>query len=233
MYIPAIRSDVVAENGGNPDWNVLRNASKPHADIYSIMDLAPEHEAKASEYAISEYETQILDMWDEFYRGIDVKVIGFPVWSEEFGKTNDYSELPDWKKGFIMKNRELYLRNRVFLDKWLKKHGNLEWCVPTHRKLEWQAGSDYPSIYDCIIQFRPSGVRVKRPDKFSTLVAMNHPQIVGKYRRRLTPDESKRLQSFPDSYELHPSDGTALKQIGNSVNVTVLKAIFTELKTYF
>ncbi len=117
-------------------------------------------------------------MWDEFYRGVDIKVIGFPVWSEEFGQNYDYSNLPDWKKNFIMKNRELYIRNRIFLDKWLEKHGKLEWCVPTHRKLEWQAGSDYPSIYDCIIQFRPSGVRVKRPDKFSTLVAMNHPQIV-------------------------------------------------------
>lgn len=39
------------------------------------MDIAEEHEAKAAEYAISEYEARILDMWDEFYKGIDVKII--------------------------------------------------------------------------------------------------------------------------------------------------------------
>lgn len=84
MYIPAIRADVAQEAGGIPDWDVLRNASQAHPDIYSVMDLGEEHQAKASEYAISEYETKILDMWDEFYRGIDIKVIGFPVWTEEF-----------------------------------------------------------------------------------------------------------------------------------------------------
>ena len=48
----------------------------------------------------------------------------------------------------------------------------------THKKFEWQAGETCKNIYECLIQFRPSGVRAKRPDRFSTLVAMNHPQIV-------------------------------------------------------
>ena len=92
--------------------------------------------------------------------------------------------------------------------------------------MEWQAGKDYESIFECLIQFRPSGVRVKRPDKFSTLVAMNHQQIIGKYKRRLTIDESKRLQSFPEEYQLSDSNTVAMKQLGNSVNITVIQKIF-------
>jgi DNA (cytosine-5)-methyltransferase 1 len=92
--------------------------------------------------------------------------------------------------------------------------------------MEWQAGKEYESIFNCLIQFRPSGVRAKRPDKFSTLVAMNHQQIVGKYKRRITINESKRLQSFPEEYQLSDSNTVAMKQLGNSVNVTVIQKIF-------
>ena len=83
----------------------------------------------------------------------------------------------------------------------------------THKKFEWQAGADCKSIYDCLIQFRPSGVRAKRPNRFSTLVAMNHPQIIGKYRRRLTPNETKRLQAFPNTYKLNKNTNIAFKTV--------------------
>ena len=114
----------------------------------------------------------------------------------------------------------------------MKKYHKLEWCKKTHKKFEWQAGEECKNIYECLIQFRPSGVRAKRPNKFSTLVAMNHPQIVGKYKRRLTPNETKRLQSFPEEYKLNKSDAIALKQLGNSVNIIVLKKIIKKLLSY-
>jgi DNA (cytosine-5)-methyltransferase 1 len=103
---------------------------------------------------------------------------------------------------------------------------------PTQRKMEWQAGSDISNIYGGLIQFRPSGVRVKRPNKFSTLVAMNQPQIIGKYKRRLTPNETKKLQSFPDDFILPSQNNIALKQLGNSVNVEVIKKIILKMRDY-
>lgn len=75
------------------------------------------------------------------------------------------------------------------------------------------------SLFDCLIQFRPSGIRVKRPDKLSTLVAMNHRQIIGRFRRRISVEETKLLQSFPKEYNLIGPPATALRQLGNSVNV--------------
>ena len=88
----------------------------------------------------------------------------------------------------------------------LGRYEGLEWCVPTHRKLEWQAGDQYESIFDCLIQFRLSGVRVKKPTQFSTLVAMNHQQIIGWLGRRLSVREAMRLQSFPESYMIPTTD---------------------------
>ena len=109
----------------------------------------------------------------------------------------------------------------------------MDWCVNTHRKMEWQAGDQFTTLYECLIQFRPSGVRVKRPDKFSTLVAMNHQQIIGKYKRKISIEESKLLQSFPKEFLLSNNTAVAMKQLGNSVNVKVVETIFEILLKNF
>jgi DNA (cytosine-5)-methyltransferase 1 len=221
VYIPAIKKSLIKTHFLHVSLP-FKNLS---TDIYSILD----HSVDDARYALSEYETRVLDMWDAFYQGIDIKVIGFPVWADEFGADYPLDSLPPWKQSFIKKNRDLYARNKSHIKKWQKQFDNLDWVKPTHRKFEWQAGSEYQSVYECLIQFRPSGVRVRRPDKFSTLVAMNHAQIVGRYRRRLTPHETKLLQSLPKKFKLHKQSHTALKQLGNAVNVVVVRAVASAL----
>lgn len=44
--------------------------------------------------------------------------------------------------------------------------------------------------------------------------------------RHITPRECARLQGFPDSFNLHPSDSWSYKQFGNSVSVPVIEAVF-------
>ena len=68
---------------------------------------------------------------------------------------------------------------------------------------------------------RSSGIRVKRLDYIPTLVAMNTTPIYGPEKRKLTPDELLKLQSFPSSFEYDSK--TILKQIGNSVNVKMIE----------
>ena len=46
--------------------------------------------------------------------------------------------------------------------------------------------------------------------------------------RRITPRECARLQGFPDTFQLHPSDAWSYKQFGNSVSVPVVEAVFSE-----
>lgn len=199
---------------------------KSNLDIYSsgIID-----ESADIKYAISAYEEKVLDCWNEFYQGIKEKVIGFPVWAMEFGETYDVSSYPSWKKDFCNKNRKLYQNNKVFIDKWLKKWDYLQEFTPTDRKFEWQAGTTISSIWDGFIQFRPSGIRVKRPDSFPALVAMVQIPIIGRLKRRLTPREAARLQSFPDSFIPHENDHQAYKQFGNAVNVNCVEFLARQL----
>ena len=46
--------------------------------------------------------------------------------------------------------------------------------------------------------------------------------------RHITPRECARLQGFPDTFRLHPSDAWSYKQFGNSVSVPVVKVVFDD-----
>lgn len=75
------------------------------------------------------------------------------------------------------------------------------------------------NIFDGYIQFRQSGIRVRQPEYFPTLLASGINPIYGKEKRYLTPREHGRLQSFPDKFKLHKMDNVSYKQFGNAVNV--------------
>lgn len=46
--------------------------------------------------------------------------------------------------------------------------------------------------------------------------------------RHITPRECARLQGFPDTFIVNPSDRYAYKQFGNSVSVPVIEAVFND-----
>jgi DNA (cytosine-5)-methyltransferase 1 len=50
--------------------------------------------------------------------------------------------------------------------------------------------------------------------------------------RRITPRECARLQGFPDTFKLHPDDSWAYHQLGNSVSVPVISAVFDDIIKY-
>ena len=120
------------------------------------------------------------------------------------------------------KNIRLYQSNQKFIDQWLKKYNDLKDFTPTQRKMEWQAGTNINSVWEGVIQLRPSGVRIKVPTCFPALVAIVQIPIIGRYKRRLTVEESAALQSFPAKFISNANDQQAYKQYGNSVNVTVI-----------
>ena len=166
---------------------------KQDNSIYGVLE-----ENRVDElYYISEYEEMVLQAWNEFYHGINLKVIGFPIWADYFKYEGSLEEFPNWKAEFIRKNIKLYQENREFIDKWLDKYNNLKEFAPTHHKMEWQCGTRIDSVWEGVIQFRPSGVRVKTPDCFQALVAMVQIPIIGRYKRKMTVEEAARLQSFP------------------------------------
>ena len=209
------------------DINLGTFKKKTDNSIYKVLDT----EGVDEKYNISEEEEKVLTMWDEFYQGVDLDVIGFPVWFEWFKKEAP-DEFKPWKKEFVRKNNELYQRNKEFIDSWIEKWDNLEWCTPTQRKFEWQAGKNIESIWEGLIQIRPSGVRVKVPTCFPALVAIVQIPIIGKYKRRLTVRETARLQDFPEDFIPNEIDLQAYKQFGNAVNVKVVKRCAEKLFNY-
>ena len=48
------------------------------------------------------------------------------------------------------------------------------------------------------------------------------------HARKLTPRECARLQGFPDSFIINPSDQYAYKQFGNSVSIPVIEAVMND-----
>lgn len=224
--IPHLRERVIILGKYDPDnidaplvINFDKCVSKNDCSIYDVID----EDNSKEEYRISEYEEYVLTAWDEFYKGIKEKVIGFPIWSFEFKGTYSLDDIPRWKAEFIRKNRALYDNNKEFIDEWLVKYDNLEKFAPTHQKMEWQAGEKISSLWEGVIQFRPSGIRVKVPTCFPALVAMVQIPIIGKYKRRLTIEEAARLQSFPDEFRPSANRQQAYKEFGNGVNVEVIK----------
>jgi len=94
---------------------------KSDNSIYSVLS----EEKVDDKYYISEYETKVLTAWDEFYKGINRKVIGFPIWADYFRCTHVPEEFPKWKQEFVRKNMELYEENKAFIDLWFEKYNNL------------------------------------------------------------------------------------------------------------
>lgn len=225
--ILAVRKDIY---NGEIKLDISRKKNNT-TSIYDIVDedLSDEEYAK---YKITEKEEEALNAWNEFIKGINLSVIGFPIWSDEFGDNRDISELPEWKQDFINKNRKLYKENKQFIDKWLKKY-KVRSFIPTYRKFEWQVANKIHDVYEGIIQFRPSGIRVKQPTESPTLVAMVHVPIIGKYKRRITINEARKLQSFPENYDFSSeSKFNAYKQLGNAVNVEVIYQVFKKFMAF-
>ncbi len=212
---------------GYIDFSV--NKVKDTKNIFSVLE--PETPLLKRTYGITEYEREVLDAWDVFIRKIGIRTIGFPIWSDEFGQVYSVENLPKWKQNFILKNRELYNNHKSIIDEW-KIDYNIASFIKTHRKFEWQAGKSINSLYEGLIQFRPSGIRVKKPDFAPTLVAMAHIPIIGKYQRYITPKEAARLQSLPEDFDFDSVGNDIYRLLGNAVNVDVIYNVFKQFVDY-
>jgi DNA (cytosine-5)-methyltransferase 1 len=217
-----------ADLGEVPKFNFQTNA-----DLKCNVDdiLQNDSEIDIKKYGLSKELIALIEVWNIFIQGIKPPLPGFPVWADRLREL-DWDEnleiLPKWKSTFIVKNNGLYEKNKTFLNTWLKRTQKLDNFKGSKAMLEWQAGKvENPNIWDTIMQFRPSGLRVKPPTYFPALVAITQTSILGSKKRYITPRECARMQSFPDSFILHEKDSVAYKQFGNSVNVKVVK-MFSE-----
>ena len=137
---------------------------------------------------------------------------------------DEASSFADWKIDFIHKNRQFYRRHQGIIDPWLPR---IRAFAPSFQKLEWNCKGCERDIWKYVIQFRASGIRVKRPTTAPSLVAMTTSQVpvIAWERRYMTPRECSRLQSMGTLAHLPPAKGPAYRALGNAVNATVVEAI--------
>ncbi len=134
---------------------------------------------------------------------------------------------PKWKKRFIMQNRALYRNNKNWINPWLNK---VKQFPPSLQKFEWNCKGEERDIWKYIIQFRASGVRVKRPTTSPSLVAMTTTQvpIIAWEKRYMTVRECAKLQSM-EELKCFPEGTAAMAALGNAVNVKVVNLILRNL----
>ena len=174
----------------------------------------------------SELKT-VFSVWDEMIPVLAGSKLGVPIILDYF-REEETPGMMDWKKTYIRKNKAIYEAHKDAWDAWMNKHKTILNKKAVYRKLEWQAGGMKKGdtvLKGHFIQLRQSGIRVKNATTFPTLVAIVQTSIVGDKARYLTPRECARLQSFPESHRLHPSEKVAYKQLGNSVNVNVVEFV--------
>lgn len=223
VFIMCVRKDI----GTLPLFQFDTKGKLPKCNIQDILQDDSQID-DLQKYRLSEEKIQLIDLWNEFIQSIKcAKLPGFPVWSDYLHtpeQNEDISNYPVWKVNFINKNNLLYLENRDFIDEWLVRAKKNPLFFGAKAKLEWQAGQyKNPNIWDHILQFRPSGIRVKPGTYFPALVAITQTSIVGCRKRELTLRECARLQSFPDTFKPDVIDAQAYKQFGNAVNVEIVK----------
>lgn len=206
-------------------------------DAFTILEFE-----NVQDYRVTEEQELMINAWDEFRIGTGIKVIGFPIWlnsfginykdTEEFYQSIDYYSMPKWKQNYVQKNRSLYIENKSFIDYWIRKY-DMTSRIKLYQKFEWNCGEDVEDIHDSIIQIRQSGIRVKRNTYFPSLVAMVNTPIIWdrnfEHYRHITPREAANLQNFNKRYKFSGTDKQIYRQLGNSVNVRVLKIICKSL----
>lgn len=244
MFILGVREDLYSgqlEDIADLE-DVLRRKRLWNPDKWDIKESIEDDRKipNVDQYSISAEEETYLEAWSYFVEKINLDDLpGFPIWAFAFVETPELRKgMPDWERDFRIKNAFFYIRNKTFIDRWLEmkwgpeKKGVLNFPL-SRQKFEWQARKAHPgfagrTLKDLVIQFRPSGIRVKPPTYLPALVAITQTSVLGpalrghgRGYRRLTPVEASRLQGIPDQVYRSGvvSDQAAYKQLGNAVNV--------------
>ncbi len=137
-------------------------------------------------------------------------------------------KFPEWKIKYIKKNREFYKKYKKLLDTWVHK---LKEFPQSYQKFEWNCKGCDRKIWNNLIQFRASGVRVKRPLTSPALISMTTQQmpIIGWEKRHMTFEECLKLQDMCSLKYLPKSNSGKFKAIGNAVNVKIIELIFRQI----
>lgn len=171
-----------------------------------------------------------LTAWDELLNEIDdADNIVRPAWGMYWNNKSINPDYPEWKKVIVRKNKMFYKNNRAIIDAWMRRFEFADW-KDSFKKFEWNVkGAGYKTVFDGIIQFRPSGIRVKKYDVLPTMVALNQTPYLGPHRRFISPSEVAAVQGYRNVNFNGLNKSSAYKLLGNNVNVHTTSYILKRL----
>jgi DNA (cytosine-5)-methyltransferase 1 len=158
-----------------------------------------------------------------YLRGMDARWAMLP----SHARTEE-KQFPKWKRDFIRQNREFYQANKRWIEPWLPQILDFPSSL---QKLEWNVQGGEQDLWRYVLQFRASGLRVKRRTTAPSLIAMTDTQvpIIAWQKRYMTPRECARLQSLDELKELPESPTQAFHALGNAVNSKVVEQVVRAL----
>lgn len=136
---------------------------------------------------------------------------------------------PLWKQRLIRNNRKFYNNHKESIS--IKTLEEIKYFkLESWKKFEWNCPNSAKEFTDKLIQFRGSGVRIKKNDYFPSLVTVTtQVPIIGKYMRYLLPEEGAKSQSLPDNIKLPPTKAGSFRVLGNMVNVELVNRVASSL----
>ena len=139
--------------------------------------------------------------------------------------------LPHWKKSAIMSSRGIFKKYKSKISGgWASKVKSYE--CNSWQRLEWRSDRENLNLWDNIIQFRPSGIRIIRKDRFPCFVAMTPTQVplLGWKRRYISSREALELQGMEKLMYNSSGENKMMRAVGNAVNAHVIYSIASKLK---
>ena len=228
----------IPENVRPPDLHpVMMNWDPQEWDLVKHIGIKKLKKSDRAPLELSENEKLWLTAWNDFVITMweqvgDGSLPGFPIWVDAWVDLENLEiphDAPKWKQDFLQKNSAFYTQYKDVLDDWLDRHNHLSDFPVSRTKFEWQA-QRAKTLYETVMHFRPSGIRAKRATYLPALVAITQTSILGWEKRRISPDEGRRLQGFPDWFNFHDQkDSETFKQLGNAVCVG---AVFNVLRAH-
>jgi len=137
-------------------------------------------------------------------------------------------KFPSWKRHYIRSNREFYEKHKSRIEPAVKKIEALG--VSSWQKLEWNIQGGDRNVRNYLIQFRGSGIRLKRADFFPSLVTVStQVPIIGWEERYITKREGAMLQSMEELKMLPETNAACFDALGNAVNAKIVELIARQL----
>ncbi|MBO9490451.1 DNA (cytosine-5-)-methyltransferase [Endozoicomonas sp. G2_1] len=157
------------------------------------------------------------------------------TWTELLERLPSYcrknKKVANWLEKSVMYSRSIYSSNSAIIDDWSKSINkeNNSWQI-----LEWRGKHYEHNIYNHIVQFRASGIRILKPEIAPSLISMTPTQIpiIPSQNRYISAHEAAKLQNLHELKNLPEGLVQSFKALGNAVNAKVVELIATNLKLW-